>query len=229
MPYTHDGHYTYDGEPGWTIALASRLEVTAFHEAAHAVVGQRSGSPWYEISIAPNERSLGRVRFSPDSNPPTVRSRNKELFRELPDALTADASESKRAPKTLFSELLRRTASPLPEEGGALDQKMRCHMRRLLVGPLAGSRLSGTPPFWGNDRAEALLTVAICGTSNWKIMRRLLKEELVQAAAIIRDPEVWAEIDALARRVLVEVTIVNPRWDFDRAFSDKGGASVQIQ
>ena len=56
------------------------------------------------------------------------------------------------------------------------------------------------------------MTVAICGTSNWKIMRRILKEELVRTVAIVRDPEVWAEITALARLVLVEVTIVHPTW-----------------
>ena len=206
------GLYTFDGGPGWTIALAPRLEVTAFHEAAHAVCARRTGRSVYEISIAPNERSLGRVKYSPDSIEPTVRSRDKRLFREPPIAYSVEGSESKWTSISQHGKLLRRTASPMPEEGGDLDQKMRSRMRVLLAGPLAGSRVSGTPPFWGNDRAEALLTVAICGTSNWKIMRRILKEELVRTVAIVRDPEVWAEITALARLVLVEVTIVHPTW-----------------
>ena len=176
MPYTRDGLYTYDGKPGWTVDVGSRLDQTAFHEAAHAVLGTRDGWTVHEISITPDQHSLGWVSFGPEARHQDPRERDREAFRELLDS-SRELTEAQYA-------------------------KLRRAIHTSLAGPLAASRLSGGPPHWGTDRGRAILMIRIYAAWDWQRMRHFLRQEQATVAARLRDPKVWEEVTGLAGTLL---------------------------
>ena len=162
--------------------------LAAYHEAGHAVVGVLLRWAIRDVSIVPDEQTIGRIRHP----------RRSELDYWLSDevkSLKASAPRLKKRPLLSSSEL---TAAQMRmrHRRGRIDIAVR------LAGLKAEARFTGTSnvPGGGIDRLEVLELAVKLATELSVTADRIIVRESTRASRLL--DENWPCVEALARALL---------------------------
>jgi ATP-dependent Zn protease len=160
----------------------------AYHEAGHAVVGVLLRWAIRDVSIVPDEQTIGRVRHP----------RRSELDYWLSDEVKSEKASART--------LNNRIAIP-PSELTAMQMRMRHRRARIdiavrLAGLKAETRFTGTSNVRGGDfdRAEVLDLARQLASELSITADRIIVRESARASRLL--DEKWPCVEAVARTLL---------------------------
>jgi hypothetical protein len=169
---------------------------SAYHEAGHAVVGVLLRWAIRDVSIIPDEQTIGRVRHP----------RRSELDYWL--------SGEVKSRTTSVPSLKKRVAIP-PSELTAAQTRMRHRRARIdiavrLAGRKAEKRFTGKwhDPYGGSDRLE-VVELGLQLASELPITAdRIIVRESARASRLLDDN--WSCVEAVARALFVRNRLTGP-------------------
>lgn len=74
-------------------------------------------------------------------------------------------------------------------------------VRGFLAGPIAQTRVSPAPISWGSDRPRAAMLTQWIRGLEWRGIRRYLRQQEIEVVEVLKAPEVWRAVAALAREL----------------------------